>query len=215
MCNSTMTSVRVANNSSSNTSSNGLAFNTTTNTITMMKKTKNQQTKKSKKTTKNNVNVNVTVNNTKKRTRTISFSPQVAVKPITPVSQLVKGGDISKLWYTKSEAKEIKEECARLVEFFETYSMESLLELGQDHPLILKKLLNSLRGLEKHVNADEILQRRYNAWDAVFDEQDIQMGKVTDVQRIANAYKLHTIASQKEAYERALQDEQDVLYEQL
>ena len=172
-----------------------------------------QQSKKSKTNTKTD-----TKKATKKRTRTISFNPQVAVKPITPVTQLVKGnndGGLSKLWYTKSEAKAIKEECAQLVEFFESYSMESLLELGQDHPDILKKLLYSIRGLEKHVNADETLQRRYNAWDAVFDEQDIQMQDAKQKQkRIANAYKLHTIQSQKDAYERALQDEQEVLYEQ-
>ena len=171
-----------------------------------------QQSKKSKTNTKTK-----TKKESKKRTRTISFNPQVAVKPITPVTQLVKGNDggLSKLWYTKLEAKAIKEECAQLVEFFESYSMESLLELGQDHPDILKKLLYSIRGLEKHVNADETLQRRYNAWDAVFDEQDIQMQDAKQKQkRIANAYKLHTIESQKDAYERALQDEQEVLYEQ-
>ena len=145
---------------------------------------------------------------TVKRTNTIRFSSKVSVKPITPISKLVK--DISTLWYSVDEAKQMKNEAQQLVELMEE-SAENLVELSEQDPVLLKKLFKSLRGLEKYLNSDDVLETRYNAWDAVLDEQDRQAKKgIFNAESIANAYKLYTIASRRVAFERAAQDALEV-----
>ena len=143
-----------------------------------------------------------------KRTNSIRFSEQVRVKPIVPIKSILGDDEdsLSRIWYNPVELDEMKEHCAMLVEQMEE-SSERIVSLSEHDPALLQKLLKSIRGLEKYLNAEEVLKLRYHAWDAVLDEQEYQMmdGYFDEV-AIANAYKGHTLLSKMQAWERGQQD---------
>ena len=143
-----------------------------------------------------------------KRTNSIRFSEQVRVKPIVPIKSIIGDDEdsLSQIWYTPDEFDEMKEQCAMLVEQMEE-SSERIVSLSEHDPALLQKILKSIRGLEKYLNAEEVLNLRYQAWDAVLDEQEYQvMDGYFDEVAIANAYKGHTLLSKMQAWERGQQD---------
>lgn len=67
------------------------------------------------------------------------------------------------------------------------------------------------RGLEKFIEADQVLENKYWAWDTVLDEQETQreMGYWND-DMIAEAYQSSTADAAKAAAERAKRDQKDI-----
>ena len=61
----------------------------------------------------------------------------------------------------------------------------------------------------------EVMERRFRAWDLVLDEQEFQMSKgVVDEERIAHLYGKSCRDSQEDAYERGLTDQRAALQDQ-
>ena len=152
--------------------------------------------------------------NTKiKRTNSITFSESVRVKQIVPIKSLIGDSEesLSQIWYMPDEFDDMKEECAELVNQM-SESSDAIVALSEHDPKLLQKLLKSIRGLEKYLNSEEVLDLRYKAWDSVLDEQEYQMmDGYFDENEIAEAYRRHTTLSRMQAWQRGQQDADESL----
>jgi hypothetical protein len=132
-----------------------------------------------------------------RRTYSIGFEDKVKVKSIAPVSQLVETPE--DLWFQDDEYDRMKQKSFEIVD---------RIELGMTGG---KKYCT--RGLEKLMqkNQEQSMVRKYDAWDAVLNEQYDQReeGNYSD-DGMAHAYKFKTINSQRDANLRAQQDQEEV-----
>jgi hypothetical protein len=128
----------------------------------------------------------------------VYFNEKVKIKNVPPVWSLVENPE--RLWFQEKDYRKIQKTCWNLAEMAES----GLIEEGKNI---------CLRGLELMtvIESNEAIARRFDACDAVFDEQDAQVDRrLFDEKAIANSYRLVTIASRFEAEKRAQKDEKDV-----
>jgi hypothetical protein len=134
-----------------------------------------------------------------KRRTSIAFKETVKVKKVTPVSELTDQPEA--LWFQDEEYNRMRQKSFALVDRVDNGKVP-----GGD-----KKYC--VRGLEKLMakNRDGVRQRRFDAWDSVLNEQDLQRqhGNFDD-DYMGNICKLSTVKSQHEAVERAQQDATEI-----
>ena len=132
-----------------------------------------------------------------KRRTSISFDEKVKVKSVSPVSQMTDRPE--ELWFQDDEYDRMKQKSFEIVD---------RVELGMTGG---KKYCT--RGLEKLMqkNQEASMIKKYDAWDAVLNEQFSQResGTFNDV-NIANALRFKTMNSQREANLRAQGDADEI-----
>mmetsp|Transcript_15786 Transcript_15786/g.24681 ORF Transcript_15786/g.24681 Transcript_15786/m.24681 type:complete len:369 (-) Transcript_15786:184-1290(-) len=131
-------------------------------------------------------------NGKKVRRRTsITFNDAVKVKKVAPIKVLTDKPEA--LWFQDEEFDRMKQKCFDIVDKVDQ-------GCGKNY---------CVRGLERLSDAkrEEVLGRKYDAWDTVLDEQDHQResGQFDDG-HMANVYKFTTMQTQIEAEDRARQD---------
>lgn len=132
-----------------------------------------------------------------KKKLSISFDSKVKVKSVAPISSMTENSDA--LWFQDDEYDRMKQKSFEIVD---------RVELGMTGG---KKYCT--RGLEKLMqkNQEASMIKKYDAWDAVMNEQFSQRESGTfDDQNIANALMFTTLNSQREANLRAQQDAEDI-----
>jgi hypothetical protein len=148
--------------------------------------------------------------------RSISFNKNVVIRPIAPATELTDKPH--ELWVQSEELRRSHKISMDLVA--NMHNNNSNNDGDDEQGDGNKQEKNSgddqssedcIRGLESLMEADLKLERKYDAWDSVLNEQDLQRSTGTfDDDDIAHAYKYSTAESSQEAVERAKQDEHDV-----
>jgi hypothetical protein len=134
-----------------------------------------------------------------RRRTSISFNETINIKNVVPVSQLTDEPEA--LWFQDEEYDRILDK---------SYSLVDRVEERGDLPGGKKYCV---RGLEKLMakNADGLKQRKYDLWDSVLDEQDLQRHHGTfDDEFMGNICKSSTEKSHQEAVGRATQDAAEI-----
>ena len=127
----------------------------------------------------------------------ISFSSDVRVRPIVPVSKLSKNPE--KLWFQNDELTHIKQKSWKIVH-------DELL-----CQVLGRKSKYCTRGLERLLMPDKAKQNKHSSWDTVILEQELQRNKgIFDEQCLASKYQCATANSQLLAQERAKEDEAEI-----
>lgn len=127
----------------------------------------------------------------------ISFSSDVRVRPIVPVSKLSKNPE--RLWFQNDELTEIKQKSWKIV-----HDELVCQVLG-------RKSKYCTRGLERMLMQEEVKQNKHSSWDSVIVEQENQRNKgIFDDQCLARKYHRATANSQLLAQERAKVDEAEI-----
>ena len=84
-------------------------------------------------------------------------------------------------------------------------------DIGRSGDVVDDSEKDCIRGLEALMEADLKMERKYDAWDSVLNEQDLQRVQGTfDDENISEAYRYSTAECSQEALERAKQDEDEV-----
>ena len=110
--------------------------------------------------------------------RVVSFSPYVRVLRTTHLKNFTKE-EIQNCWYTDTEKNIIRQDAMDIVKNFNTSSSASSAS---------RYCTRGLRHLTPN-GRQEVMERRFRAWDLVLDEQEFQMSKgVVDEERIAHLY---------------------------
>jgi hypothetical protein len=128
-----------------------------------------------------------------KRRTSISFNESARVKSVTPVSELTDKPE--QLWFQDDEYDKMKEKSYDIVD-----KVECGMAKGKNY---------CTRGLEKMMKkrANEVLRQKYDGWDCVLNEQDLQRDQdIFDDDYMGNIYKYSALASRREAAERAKHD---------
>ncbi len=133
-----------------------------------------------------------------RRRMSITFHEYDQVQEVEPVSSLAD--EPEKLWFQAEEYAMIRQKAIFLTE----------LAASGGHKLIAEKKLCT-RGLESHIDRDNVYQQQYSAWKSVFLEQHHQrnMG-IFDDETVGAIYRLVTMPSQAIAVQRAQQDTADI-----
>jgi hypothetical protein len=128
-----------------------------------------------------------------KRRTSISFNESVKVKKVDLVKNLTDAPET--LWFQDEEFQAIRRRSLDLVDKYDNGQMKG------------KKYC--IRGLEKLTKSrrKKVMERKYDAWDAVLDEQDVQRDSGTwDEEYMANAYKYKTAEPQEDALRQGMED---------
>jgi hypothetical protein len=133
-----------------------------------------------------------------RRRMSITFHEYDQVQEVEPVSSLAD--EPEKLWFQAEEYDMIRQKAIFLTE----------LAANGGQKLIAEKKLCT-RGLESHIDRDNVYQQQYFAWKSVFLEQHHQRNTgVFDDETVGTIYQLVTMPSQAIAVERAQQDTADI-----
>lgn len=135
-----------------------------------------------------------------RRRRSIEFNNEVNVRKITPAVEEAKSP--TDLWMQPEDFQQIKSEVQQTLKKFKEVqkSRKSWVDAGIE-----------LRGLENHINREDVRERRFKAWDAVLYEQDDQeIAQKFDDEKIAQLYRFNTLRSPAKAVELAQQDREAV-----
>jgi hypothetical protein len=133
-----------------------------------------------------------------RRRTSITFHEYDQVQEVEPISSLAD--EPEKLWFQAEEYAMIRQKAKFLTE----------LAASGGHKLIAEKKLCT-RGLEAHIDSDNVYQQQYFAWKSVFLEQHHQRNiGVFDDETVGTIYQLVTMPSQAIAVERAQQDTADI-----
>ena len=135
-----------------------------------------------------------------KRRISITFNEDVNVRKIQPVSK-VKGANKEELWFQDQEYSIIKKKTKALIE-------------KVDENGIVNGKKYCTRGLEKYMQDPvERVQGKYDAWDSVLEEQELQR-KTNNYhesdENIARLYKYTSTMSIIQATQRATYDAEEV-----
>merc|ERR1711957_302553 len=135
-----------------------------------------------------------------KRRISITFNEDVNVRKIQPVSK-VKGANKEELWFQDQEYSIIKKKTKALIE-------------KVDENGIVNGKKYCTRGLEKYMQDPvERVQGKYDAWDSVLEEQELQR-KTNNYhesdENIARLYKYTSTMSIIQATQRAAYDAEEV-----
>ena len=132
-----------------------------------------------------------------KRKTSISFDEKVRVKCVKPVSKMADRPE--ELWFQDNEYDRMKKKSFEIVD-----RVELGMTGGKNY---------CTRGLEKLMQKNQvaIMNKKYDAWDAVLNEQYSQResGTFDDV-NIANVLRFKTMNSQREANLRAQEDAEEI-----
>jgi hypothetical protein len=137
------------------------------------------------------------------RRRSINFNESVVVRKVRPTKSLAKHPE--GLWYQDDEMKRIRGEIsAALDELKRSADLydEDDSSTGSNH---------DIRGLEKLLEPEISKVKKYQAWDAVLNEQFLQRheGEYDDEQ-LAFVYGSTTRRSSREAQRRASKDAEEI-----
>ena len=122
---------------------------------------------------------------TVRRRTSITFNESVKVKKVKSTRSMTDSPET--LWFQQEEFQAIRRRSMDLVEKY---------EMGETQG---KKYC--IRGLEKMLKSkrQQVMEQKYDAWDTVLDEQEVQRGSGTwDEEHMANVYKFAT-SQQSEA----------------
>ena len=153
-----------------------------------------------------------------KTQKKIQFSDQVRVRPVKHVHDM-KPDTVTKIYYSKDDYSAFKNEC------YETATILLGRNTDKDNKNLTTKssssssssnnMLLCSRGIETFLSKKFALLRKErieNAKSVVFEEQrDQKEDGVRSEEFLAEIYEDVTSKCQQEAYQRALQDRQDVL----
>jgi hypothetical protein len=134
-----------------------------------------------------------------RRRTSITFNEKVKIKGVTPVAQLTD--EPESLWFQDGEYERIKEKAFELVDKVDKHGITNR---GKKY---------CIRGLEKLMpsKAGQVLEHKYEGWDSVLNEQDIQRESgIFDEEYMAILYKYSNLSSKREAAERGGQDEAEI-----
>ena len=132
-----------------------------------------------------------------RRRTSIKFDESVRVKQVAAARKLT--ADPEKLWFQKEEFQAIRRRSLDLV-----HKVESGQTDGKRY---------CIRGLEKLMKnrRRQSMEHKYNAWDSVLDEQDVQRGSGTwDEEYMANMYSDVTSQPKEEAAVQGQKDHTDI-----
>ena len=127
-----------------------------------------------------------------KRQTSIKFNNVLKVRPVVPAKALLKDNEgPQQLWFQPKDFSEIKKSCFAIVDRVDQGTSKNY----------------CTRGLERYFAhaRRESIERRHSAWDSVLDLQD-----TIDDEQMARVYKLSTLANQRDAVDRAKQDEREI-----
>lgn len=134
-----------------------------------------------------------------RKQRSISFCNDVKVRSVNSFTDM--DGLSDELWFKDEDYEGMVKSSMEIVDKVkESEEMKDTSEHEED-----------ARGLEKFIEADQVLENKYWAWDTVLDEQETQreMGYWND-DMIAEAYQSSTADAAKAAAERAKRDQKDI-----
>ena len=144
-----------------------------------------------------------------KRKTCVTWDEKVRIRNVPPVVCLTDTPE--ELWFQDHEFAEIKERIFLIIDVMESHEMNVPKSDSPSLQFLSNKIC--IRGLERHMSGkvEVIQERRYAAWDAVLDEQELQMAAgFFDENAMANAYKLRTMESRMDAVRMAQQDHKDI-----
>jgi hypothetical protein len=131
------------------------------------------------------------------RRTSLTFKETAVVRTIEPAHSLSSKTD---LWFQDDEIKQIQQEVTALV----VQNTQNGRDLGTDND-------SCVRGLESLMHPETTYMKRGVAWDAVFNEQYLQLKEgVLEEHHMANLYKFSSMRSRRDAVLRAMQDEREV-----
>lgn len=133
-----------------------------------------------------------------RRRSLISFDNEVRVRPIVPLSQL--SSNPKTLWFQEDEFYQMKQKSWKIIH----EELECKKQGGGTSR-------HCIRGLEQMLQHEEVKKNKYDSWDSVIIEQDIQREHgIFDEDYMAARYRMFTAKSQLEAQERAKDDEAEI-----
>lgn len=133
-----------------------------------------------------------------RRRTSISFDDIEQVKEVDPVASLTD--DPEKLWFQAEEYDLIRQKASILTRVAATGGAN-----------LMKSKNLCVRGLESHIDSQNVQEEQYIAWKCVFLEQHIQRGTGQfDDETVSQMYSLASMENKSRAQKRAWQDKKDI-----
>jgi hypothetical protein len=131
------------------------------------------------------------------RRTSISFKDMVKITPVLPVSELTDRPET--LWFQDAEYDQMAERDYDIVD-----QVKQAVNCQEDKNYCT-------RGLEPLLDYEDVMNRKFNGWDSVLNEQHFQRrGGIYDDDYMAHVYTVSTHKSKFEAMNRATQDAKEI-----